>query len=66
MFQWNANYYKIEEEHKILITEDQSEVRAFTRNEWQLFLELNDFKVVNIIDRKSYAFDTYVIVAQKK
>lgn len=66
MFQWNATYYKIEEEKKILLTEDQSEVRAFTKNEWQLFLELNDFEILNSIDRKSYAFDTYVIVAQKK
>ena len=39
MFQWNANYYKIEGEHKTLITEDQSVVRAFTRKKWQLFLE---------------------------
>lgn len=66
MFQWDAKYYEIKDQNHVLLTDDQSEVRAFTINEWQLFLELNNFKVLEIIDRKSYAFDTYVIVAQKQ
>ncbi|WP_299674333.1 class I SAM-dependent methyltransferase [uncultured Tenacibaculum sp.] len=66
MFQWDAKYYEIKDQSHILLTDDQSEVRAFTINEWQLFLELNNFEILEIIDRKSYAFDTYVIVAQKQ
>ena len=66
MFQWNAKYYQITNGEQTLLTEDQSEVRAFTKNEWELFLILNDFKIIEMIDRKSYAFDTYVVVAQKQ
>ncbi|WP_299836373.1 class I SAM-dependent methyltransferase [uncultured Tenacibaculum sp.] len=66
MFKWNAKYYQTINGEQILLTEDQSEVRAFTKNEWELFLTLNDFKIIEMIDRKSYAFDTYVVVAQKQ
>ncbi|WP_299621399.1 class I SAM-dependent methyltransferase [uncultured Tenacibaculum sp.] len=66
MFQWNAKYYQTINGEQTLLTEDQSEVRAFTKNEWELFLNLNDFKIIEMIDRKSYAFDTYVVVAQKQ
>jgi SAM-dependent methyltransferase len=65
MFNWEATYYKIENGVKKKIIDDNSTVRAFTINEWELFLELSNFKLLDIIDRKSYAFETYVIVAQK-
>ena len=65
MFNWEATYYKIENGVTKKITDDTSTVRAFTINEWELFLKLSNFKLLEIIDRKSYAFDTYVIVAQK-
>ena len=65
MFDWASKYYKVNEGIKELIAEDNSEVRAFTKNEWELFLELNNFKLIEFIDRKSYAFDTYVVVAIK-
>ena len=65
MFNWEATYYKIEKGVTKKITEDTSTVRAFMKNEWELFLKLSNFKLLEIIDRKSYAFDTYVIVAQK-
>jgi hypothetical protein len=32
----------------------------------QLFLYLNNFEIIKTIDRKTYAYDTYVIVAKKK
>ena len=65
MFDWASKYYKVNEGVKELIAEDNSEVRAFTKNEWELFLELNNFKLIEFIDRKSYAFDTYVVIAKK-
>ena len=65
MFNWASKYYEVKFDSKVLIAEDDSEVRAFTKNEWELFLELNDFKLIKFIDRKSYAFDTYVVVAKK-
>ena len=65
MFDWDSKYYEIKNDKKYLIAEDISEVRAFTKDEWCLFLHLNDFELVKFIDRKSYAFDTYVVVAKK-
>ena len=50
---------------RILIVEDDSTVRAFVKEEWSLLLELNGFEVEQCLDRKSYAFDTYVIIARK-
>ena len=65
MFIWDAKYYEINANKTKLIAKDSSEVRAFTKNEWELFLHLNNFELLEFIDRKSYAFDTYVIVAKK-
>ncbi|WP_445748477.1 class I SAM-dependent DNA methyltransferase [Polaribacter sp.] len=65
MFNWSAKYYQIENNTKTVIAQDDSEVRAFTKNEWELFLHLNNFELIEFIDRKSYAFDTYVVVAKK-
>ncbi len=65
MFNWDAKYYEITDSETITIAEDKSLVRAFTKNEWELFLELCNFELVDFIDRKSYAFDTYVVVAKK-
>jgi SAM-dependent methyltransferase len=65
MFIWDAKYYEINANKTKLIAKDSSEVRAFTKNEWELFLHINNFKLVEFIDRKSYAFDTYVVVAKK-
>lgn len=63
---WNAKYYQIENAEKKILTEDFSSVRVFTLNEIELFLYLNNFEILKIIDRKTYAYDTYVIMAQKK
>ena len=65
MFDWDAKYYKIEDDNKTHLTTDTSTVRAFTKNEWELLLALNNFKLIEFIDKKSYAFDTYVVVAKK-
>ena len=65
MFDWDSTYFEVTNNTHIEIARDNSTVRAFTRNEWELFLYLNNFKLIEFIDRKSYAFDTYVVVAKK-
>ncbi|MGB6269141.1 MAG: class I SAM-dependent methyltransferase [Olleya sp.] len=66
MFDWCSKYYKVSDNKKTLIAEDNSEVRAFTKNEWELLLFLNNFEVLEIINKPSYMFDCFAIVAQKK
>lgn len=65
MFNWDAEYYQKTANGPVRLTTDKSVVRAFTKNEWELFLDLNNFELLEFIDRKSYAFDTYVVVAKK-
>ena len=65
MVEWKATYYKIVNEEKQIISHDTSLVRIFTLNEIQLFLYLNGFEIIKTIDRKTYAYDTFVIVAKK-
>ena len=66
MLEWTAQYYTYTNNEKEIIENDFSTVRVFTLNEIQLFLYLNNFEITKTIDRKTYAYDTYVIVAKKK
>jgi SAM-dependent methyltransferase len=66
MLEWTAQYYIIQNGEKQVLENDFSTVRIFTLNEIQLFLYLNNFEILKTIDRKTYAYDTYVIVAKKK
>jgi SAM-dependent methyltransferase len=66
LMEWTATYYTITNNEKEAIAEDFSTVRVFTLNEIQLFLYMKGFEILEIIDRKTYAYDTYVIVAKKK
>lgn len=66
ILEWTAKYYSDEEEDNKLIANDYSTVRVFTLNEMQLFLYLHHFEIIEIIDRKTYAYDTFAIVAKKK
>jgi len=65
MLDWSAQYYKIVTNEKEILLDDFSTVRVFTLNEMQLFLYLNNFEIIKTIDRKTYAYDTYVIMARK-
>lgn len=65
MMEWKADYYKTTNDIRKIISHDSSIVRIFTLNEIQLFLYLNGFSILKTIDRKTYAYDTYVIVAMK-
>lgn len=66
MLEWTAQYYTLKKDEKEIIADDFSTVRVFTLNEVQLFLYLNGFEIIKTIDRKTYAYDTYAILARKK
>jgi SAM-dependent methyltransferase len=66
MLEWSAQYYTKVNNQKEIISDDFSTVRVFTLNEIELFLYLNNFEIIRTIDRKTYAYDTYVIIAKKK
>ncbi len=64
---WSSVYYEENSEGLLKkIGDDFEMARTFTKNEMVLFLELANFKVIEIIERPSYFFDTFVIVAQIK
>jgi SAM-dependent methyltransferase len=66
MLEWKAKYYNVTHNEKEIIAKDFSTVRVFTLNEMQLFLHLSGFEIIKTIDKKTYAYDTYVIVAKKR
>ncbi len=63
---WDATYYKKIEKEFVKIGEDKSIIRTFTLNEMEIFLDINQFEVKEVIEKPAYAFPTYVIVAQRK
>ena len=65
-FNWASVYFE-EDAHGDWqkIGEDTSIIRTFTKDEMIVFLTLAGFVVKQIIERPSYAFDTFVIVAEK-
>ena len=66
MINWDASYFEINAIENIFLGNDKVVFRVFTQCEIKLFLKQNNFEILEIIDRKSYAFDTFVVVAQKK
>lgn len=67
LLDWRSDFYRITADNKKeSLLDDFTTVRVFTLNEIELFLYLNNFEILKIIDRKTYAYDTYVIMAQKK
>lgn len=66
LLDWRVKYCRITDANeKEILMDDFSTVRVFTLNEIQLFLYLNKFEIIKLINRKTYAYDTYVIVARK-
>ncbi len=63
---WEAKYYKNTPKGLIPLGEDSSVVRTFSKDEITLFLSINHFEIKDIIERASYAFPTFVVVAEKK
>ena len=65
-FDWQSIFYREQQDESVRIGEDHSTIRAFTRDEIELCLKITGFDVLKCLDRASYAFDTYVIVAQSR
>ncbi|MBI1770620.1 MAG: methyltransferase domain-containing protein [Bacteroidetes bacterium] len=63
-FDWLSIYFEDCDGELKKIGEDKSTIRAFVKEEIALFLNLTGFEVKEIRDRPSYAFDTFVVVAQ--
>ncbi len=64
-FSWASSYYQKTKDQPIFMGKDDSVVRSFTLDELKVFLQINNFKVMEVLEKTSYAFPTLVIVAQK-
>lgn len=63
---WKSTFMKEENGTYEEIGFDEAELRTFTTDEIKIFLTLAGFEIIQVLDRKVYAFDTKIIVAQKK
>jgi SAM-dependent methyltransferase len=63
-FDWRSVYYEDHNGELKMIGEDNSTIRAFTKDEIVLFLQLSGFEAQEMQDRPSYAFDTFVVTAK--
>ena len=59
---WKSTFMKEEKAGYQAIGSDEAELRAFTADELEIFLSLTGFKILQVLDRKVYAFDTKVIL----
>jgi len=64
-FNWQSTYFKKDQHKLIEIGQDFSTIRTFSINELEIFLAIQHFKIREVIAKASYAFPTYVIVAEK-
>ncbi|HEX7906050.1 MAG TPA: class I SAM-dependent methyltransferase [Chitinophagaceae bacterium] len=65
-FNWDSVYFEEDEKgNSKELGKDNSVIRAFTKDEISLMLKLSGFNILEIENRSSYAFDTFVVVAQK-
>lgn len=62
---WTADYYKLEGTQQVRLGQDQVIFKAFTQQEVEALLIETGYEVIHIEDRTSYAFDTFVVHAQK-
>ena len=61
---WKSTFFKDEKNGYQEVGSDEAELRTFTADELEIFLTLSGFKILQVVDRKVYAFDTKVIVAR--
>lgn len=64
-FKWDSVYYQKMDTGLREIGRNDSIIRTFTADEIKIFLTINGFKVLDLIERPSYAFPTFVVVAEK-
>lgn len=62
---WKAAYYRIYNHKENLLGKDDSTFRCFSQNELKILLTQAGFQIVDVTDRKTYAFDTYVFTCKK-
>lgn len=65
MIDWSADYYQHEHGEKNFLGNDKVIFRVFTKDEIGKLLNDDGFEILKIEHRKTYAFDTFVIVARK-
>lgn len=65
LIDWKADYFKIENNDNLFLGKDHTLFGAFCQSEIKQNLKSCGFKLLEIIDRPTYAFDTYVYVAEK-
>ena len=63
---WSADYLKKEGNEWIKLGTDTALVLSFTKDEICIYAELCGFDILEIIDRPSYFFPTYVITLKKR
>lgn len=63
---WNADYYSINNHNEKFLGNDTSTFRCFNMQELRKLLSKVGFKMIESINRKTYAFDTYVLVCRKE
>lgn len=65
-FDWFSTYYeKSNSGKKRKLFHENATLRAFSKDDMQLFLELSGFTVIKVLPKPSYAFDTLVFIAKK-
>ncbi len=65
LIHWTASYYKEGSSENLLLGKDKVIFKVFTEMEINSALNKAGFVVEDKLDRPSYAFDTFVIVAKK-
>ncbi len=66
LIEWTANYYQVNEKDKTFLGRDSTSFRSFYFDELEQLLMKSGLKINEKIDRKTYAFDTYVLVCKKE
>lgn len=64
-FFWTADYYTEVNNKLQHLGSDESPVRSFTKNEIEIWLSVNGFECLQFIERETYAFPTFVVVAKR-
>lgn len=62
---WTANYYEQKGAKHQFLGKDTISFKVFTETEIRSALNKEGFEVLKIMDRPTYAFDTFVVVAKK-
>lgn len=63
---WTADYYKLQQEAEVKLGQDHVIFKTFTQEEIRKLLNESGFRIIGMENRPSYAFDTFVVHAQKE